>query len=180
MEYSDVSTTALAVRAMRLYGAGPRAAEYEMRIDRARKWLSGVKPRYNDEGVFQLLGLYWAKTGPAVLKSSAAALLAQQRSDGGWAQLSTLSSDALATGQVLFALNQAGGLSTSDPAYLRGVEYLRETQTPDGSWFVETHAIAIQPPLDAKFPHGPNQFISAAGTSWAAMALMLTAPPQNH
>ena len=48
---------------------------------------------------------------------------------------------------------------------------------PDGSWLVESHAIAIQPALDAEFPHGRNQFISAAGTSWAAMALMLTVPP---
>ena len=180
IEYSDVSATAITIRAMRLYGAGPRAPEYEVRIDRARKWLLGVQPRYTDESVFQLLGLYWAKSSAAVLKKSAAALLAQQRSDGGWAQLSTLPSDAYATGQVLYALNQAGGISTSDPAYLRGVKYLRETQMPDGSWLVESHAIAIQPALDAKFPHGGNQFISAAGTSWAAMALMLSVPPQGR
>jgi ankyrin repeat protein len=180
IEYSDVSATAITIQAMRLYGAGSRAPEYEVRIDRARKWLLDIRPRFNDESVFQLLGLYWAKSSAAVLKNSAAALLAQQRSDGGWAQLSTLPSDAYATGQVLYALNQAGALSTSDPAYLRGVKYLRETQRPDGSWLVESHAIRIQPELDAQFPHGQNQFISAAGTSWAAMALMLTVPPRGR
>jgi hypothetical protein len=180
MEYSDVPATAFAVRAMRLYGARARAPEYETRIGRARRWLLGVQPRSTDERVFQLLGLAWAKSDAPMLTKLAAALLAEQCRDGGWAQLATLSSDAYATGLVLYALNQAGGLSTSDPAYLRGVKYLRQTQMPDGSWLVETHAIAIQPELDAKFPHGRNQFISAAGTSWAATALMLTARPQNR
>jgi ankyrin repeat protein len=180
MEYSDVQATAFAIRSMRLYGGGARAEEFETRIDRARKWLLSSEPRSTDERVFQLLGLYWAKTDAARLKKLAAAQLAEQRSDGGWAQLPTLSSDAYATGQVLYTLNQAGGLATTDPAYIRGVKYLRETQMPDGSWLVETHAIPIQPPLDAGFPHGRNQFISAAGTSWAAMALMLTVAAQAH
>ena len=180
LEYSDVGATAFAIRAMRLYGAGPRAPEYEARIGRAQNWLLAVQPRFTDESVFQLLGLHWARSKPALLTKLAAALLAQQRSDGGWAQLSTLPSDAYATGQVLYALNQAGGLSTADPAYRRGVSFLRATQMEDGSWLVESHAIPIQPHLDARFPHGNNQFISAAGTSWAAMALMLAMPPQSH
>ncbi len=174
IEYSDVPATAWAIRAIRLYGQGRRAPQYEVTVGRARKWLSGVQPQSTDERTFQLFGLYWAKSDTALLKSLAAALLAEQRTDGGWAQLPALSSDAYATGQVLYALNQAGGLSTSDPAYQRGVTFLRETQMEDGSWLVESHAIAIQKPLDAKFPHGANQFISVAGTSWASMALMLT------
>ena len=47
------------------------------------------------------------------------------------------------------------------------------TQLADGSWFVRTRALAIQPHFDADFPHGRNQFISAAATNWATRALVL-------
>jgi hypothetical protein len=33
---------------------------------------------------------------------------------------------------------------------------------------------AIQPYFEAGFPHGRNQFISAAATSWAAIGLAYT------
>ena len=33
----------------------------------------------------------------------------------------------------------------------------------------------IQPYFESGFPHGHDQWISQAGTSWAAMALSLTA-----
>jgi ankyrin repeat protein len=178
IEYSDFSTTAFAIHAIRLYGRGRRSHQYEAAIGLGRKWLLTATPRYTDERVFQMLGLHWSGTKSPAMSGLVAALLNQQRSDGGWSQLSGLASDAYATGQALYALNQAGGMSTEDSAYQRGVKFLRETQMQDGSWFVESHAIPIQPPLDAGFPHGTNQFISATGTSWAAMALMLTAHPQ--
>ena len=177
LEYSDIATSAFAVRALRLYGAGPRSAGYEATIARARNWLAAAQPRYTDERVFQLLGLYWAGANREMLKNPATALAAEQREDGGWAQLASFTSDAYATGQALYALNQAAGLAATDPAYRHGVEFLRGSQLPDGSWLVQTHAIAIQPPLDSGFPHGRHQFISAAGTAWAAMAMILTFPP---
>jgi hypothetical protein len=34
----------------------------------------------------------------------------------------------------------------------------------------------VQPYKESGFPHGRHQWISAAGTSWAAMALGLTQP----
>lgn len=179
LECSDVSTTALAIHALRLYGAGRRAPDYERRIAQARRWLIGIKPRYTDESAFQILGLRWSGLDTGAVRPLAAALMNEQRPDGGWGQLPTLASDSFATGQVLYALNQGAGLSTADPIYQRGVKFLRETQRADGSWLVASHVIPIQPPFDAKFPYGADQFISAAGTSWAAMALMLTEPPRE-
>jgi squalene cyclase len=114
------------------------------------------------------------------LKKLSAAALAEQRADGGWAQLPTLESDAYATGQTLYALHIAGGLPVSHPAYQRGVRFLRETQHPDGSWFVRTRAFPFQKHFDTGFPHGKDQWISAAGTSWAAMALILTVEPATQ
>ena len=73
----------------------------------------------------------------------------------------------------LVALHEAG-VPASDPAYKRGVDFLLATQQEDGSWFNKTRALGFQPYFDGSFPHGYDQFISAAGTSWAAMALTLT------
>jgi hypothetical protein len=41
---------------------------------------------------------------------------------------------------------------------------------------VRTRTFPLQPPKDSGFPHGKHQWISAAGTSWAAMALALALP----
>jgi hypothetical protein len=71
---------------------------------------------------------------------------------------------------------QTAGLPASDAAYERAVRYLLSTQQEDGSWYVKTRAMAFQPYFDAGFPHDFDQWISAAGTSWATMALSLAAP----
>ena len=46
-----------------------------------------------------------------------------------------------------------------------------KTQFADGSWFVRSRSLPIQPHFESGFPFGRDQFISAAGTNWAAMAL---------
>jgi hypothetical protein len=56
------------------------------------------------------------------------------------------------------------------------VKLLLKTQQEDGSWFVRTRALAFQPWFDAGFPHGHDQWVSAAGTNWATMALALALP----
>jgi hypothetical protein len=98
-------------------------------------------------------------------------LLAEQRPDGGWGQLPSLSSDAYATGQALVALREAGALRVTDAPYTRGVQFLMTTQLADGSLYVKTRAIAFQPYFESDFPHGADQWISMAATNWAAMAL---------
>jgi len=109
------------------------------------------------------------------VRAAAQALAAEQRSDGGWAQLPSLTSDAYATGQALVALRESGAMTTSDPVYKRGVQFLLSTQLPDGSWFVKSRAMRIQPFFESGFPFGRDQFVSAAGTNWATQALALAA-----
>src|SRR5262249_59955012 len=94
-----------------------------------------------------------------------------------WRQLATLETDAYATGQALVAL-QAAGHDVASVEYERGVAYLLRTQFADGSWLVRSRTFPVQPMRDSGFPHGKDQWISAAGTSWAAMALALTLPAQ--
>ncbi|HET8675890.1 MAG TPA: hypothetical protein VFO63_08900 [Blastocatellia bacterium] len=50
-----------------------------------------------------------------------------------------------------------------------------KTQREDGSWLVQTRAIPLQRYFESSFPHGKNQWISAAATSWATMALAFAA-----
>lgn len=101
-----------------------------------------------------------------------------QRADGGWSDLESMESGAFATGKTLYALHTAG-LPVTDAAYARGVRYLLNTQQEDGSWYVKTRALALQPHFDAGFPHGFDQWISAAGTNWATVALSLASPPRT-
>ncbi|MGI8783979.1 MAG: hypothetical protein ACR2L2_10080 [Acidobacteriota bacterium] len=176
-EYSDITATALGLRALQLYGhEGQRAASSE-RVKQAAAWLLRETPAATEERAFQLLGLAWAKQGGTVIETGARALLAEQRADGGWAQTSKMESDAYATGLALVALHQAGELEVNDPAYRRGVGYLLKTQFPDGSWHVKTRSIPIMPFFGSGFPHGHDQWISAFATGWAAMALSYTVEP---
>ena len=63
-------------------------------------------------------------------------------------------------------------MPATDAAYTRGVAFLLRRQFADGSWFV-SRAIPLQPHVDSGCPFGRDQFISAAGTNWAARALAL-------
>ena len=82
-----------------------------------------------------------------------------------------MESDAYATGEALVALRESGVVPAGDPAIRRGVEYLLRTQFEDGSWFVKSRAVPIQVYFESGFPHGADQWISAAATAWAVSAL---------
>jgi N-acyl-D-amino-acid deacylase len=174
LETSSFTATALSVRALRLYGV-----DSDARMARARNWLRSAMPRSTEDRAMQLLGLVWSGAPASDTKTSAAALLALQRPEGGWGQLPGLESDAYATGQALVALSHSGH-SPASPQYRRGTTFLLRTQMQDGSWLVRTRSYPVQPPKDTGFPHGKHQWISAAGTSWAAMALALSLPPAGE
>ena len=160
-----MTATALSLRAIQLYGS-----QQDERVARAVDWLRAAKPRTTEDHAMQLLGLAWGQARPHDIRKSTTSLLALQRQDGGWAQLPTLETDAYATGQALVALHTSG-YAVSSSQYQRGVAFLLRTQFPDGSWLVRTRTFPVQMPKDSGFPHGMHQWISAAGTSWATMAL---------
>jgi ankyrin repeat protein len=171
IESSDIEVTAVSMRALQIYAPQQSRADFEAAIRRAAAWLTSARPSTIEDRSFQLLGLSWAQSAPAAKKRFGRALLAEQRADGGWASLPTLPSDAYATGQALVALRESGVLAATDAPYRRGVRFLLDSQFADGSWFVQSRAIPIQPHFESGFPHGRNQFISAAATGWATMAL---------
>ena len=111
------------------------------------------------------------------MRAAATELVKLQRDDGGWSQKGAMDSDAYATGSVLVSLHDAGGMAIGDPIYQRGVKYLLKTQREDGSWHVASRSKPFQLYFESGFPHGHDQWISAAATNWAAMALVAAAGP---
>jgi len=176
LEDSNFTATAITIRALRLFAPPNRKPEMDARVRRATAWLSKAAARNSEELTMQLLGLAWGGADARGIARVRDEFLRGQRPDGGWAQIATRDSDAYATGQALVALNQAAGVSVSDPVYKRGMEFLLRTQDPDGSWLVETRRTWRPglPYFESGFPHGKHQFISYAGTAWATMALALS------
>jgi ankyrin repeat protein len=164
--------TALAVRGLQAYAPRGRRAEIATRIAKARSWLLAAQPTETVDSAFRLLGLKWAGAEAEDIDKAAGLLLRQQRQDGGWAQLPDLPSDAYATGQVLVALHEAGALPSDSRAFGRGIDFLLKTQLDDGSWYVPTRCFPALEYSSSGFPHGRSQFISAAATCWATMALI--------
>lgn len=173
LEYYSFSATALMAAAIQYYSPPSLKTEAGLRIEKARAWMINNDPKTNEEKVFQILGLKWINGDKGLIQKQARKLLLGQREDGGWSQLSSLESDAYATGQALYALYESGFLKTSDPAYQKGVTFLLKTQYDDGSWKVTSRSIPFVPFVQNGFPHDKDQFISAAGTNWATMALTL-------
>jgi len=179
IQASDIGATALAIHTIRNYPIPARQRELSSRLRQARAWLAKARAETNEERAHQLLGLTWAGAGPGERKRMAGELLREQHADGGWGQLAGLESDAYATGQSLFALMEGGGMPSENPAVRQGINFLLSTQLADGTWHVRRRAHPFQPPMNSRFPHGADGWISSAGTSWAVMALALSLDPSQ-
>jgi hypothetical protein len=172
-------TAALSIYSLKHYGRPEEKADTAKVLTRAAAWLEAARPTKTQDRAFRLMGLAWSNASLPSITAAAKELAATQRADGGWSQLRTMGSDAYATGEALYALNIAGNMPTTNPIYQRGVNYLLRTQAVDGSWHVASRSIWVQPYFESGFPYGHDQWISAAGTSWATMALSLTVDPQR-
>jgi ankyrin repeat protein len=170
-----IGQTALAMRGLQLYAPPTEKAAYEKSVQLAAAWLARAQSKTTDDLGWRLIGLAWAGADKGASQKAMRELLEVQRADGGWSDIASMESASYATGKALVAL-QAAGLPASDAAYQRGVRFLLTTQQEDGSWYVKSRALAFQPYFDNGFPHGFDQWISAAGTSWATMALALASP----
>jgi ankyrin repeat protein len=171
LQESAINRAALGIRVMQLYGPPGLKGEFDKRIARARDYLLEAKPRTTDDRAMLLLGVKWAGVGQAKVQEAAKGLLGMQRADGGWAGNSHLESDAYSTGESLYALEESGVLHATDAVCRRGAEFLLKTQRPDGSWHVKSRAVKFQPYFQSGFPYDHDQWISAAGTAWATVAL---------
>jgi ankyrin repeat protein len=180
LSYSSFTMTAVAIRALQIYSHLNHQTDARARIARGRDWLLAHAPPDTEGKTYQLLGLSWSGVDRSTIGKFAAALMASQQADGGWNSLDGRASDAYSTGQALVALHDAAGTPTTDAAWQRGLAFLLKTQAVDGSWHVVSrlHPPApVSPPyFNTGYPYVHDQFISAAGASWATMALALALP----
>jgi ankyrin repeat protein len=167
---SPLVFTALAIRGLDVYAPPGLRDDAKKRIARGLEFLRKASPVDTQEESFKLLGFVWSGAPAAEISRQRERVQALQRADDGWGQLPTMASDSYSTGQALYAL-AAGGLSSQSSGYRKGVAYLLRTQLDDGTWFVRSRAFPAQAFFESGFPHGMDQFISAAATSWAAIAL---------
>ena len=178
---SDFTKTAIGLRVVQLFHHPADAAASRSAIARAAAWLESHRGVETEDRTYQLLGLHWAGARRGLLSRLARELASTQQSDGGWGSVAGRASEAYSTGEALVALHEAGGMTTSDPVWKRGVAFLIRTQAADGTWHVPSrlHEPArLSPPyFESGYPYGHDQFISAHGTAWAVMALASALPP---
>jgi len=148
-------------------------AETDGDFERAKDWLLRHEPATAEDRAMRLAGVASAGGDPATLRKMAATILDRQRADGGWAQRDELASDAYATGSTLWALAESGMAKPGDASYQRAVRFLLGTQREDGSWYVASRAVKLQPYFESSFPYLHDQWISAMATGWATNALAL-------
>src|SRR6266581_4285918 len=179
-EYGPFTTTALALRSIKLYPIPGRRDEFKERVERAKRWLLSAKPLSTEERSMQLNALADAGASASERVPFVKALKATQNQDGSWSQLPNVRADAYATGEALYALHISGGVPANDPVYQKGVQWLLRNQLADGSWFAPTRAVPVQPHTFESFPNGWHQFVSDAASCWATMALLFTMPDKPH
>lgn len=196
---SQFASTYVALRGLEHFATEKQHEAISERLEKVVQWLETAETKDTEDRVYRLR--IWSyirayeneqKTGSSYSPSSISAhyfgtaegkvkeavedLLKRQREDGGWAQTDEMESDAYATGTVLVALHEAGGLPVSDERYQKGLAYLLKTQEADGSWKVETRSRPIQVYFESGFPHKKGQFVSIAASSWAITAMLYTFP----
>jgi ankyrin repeat protein/prenyltransferase/squalene oxidase-like repeat protein len=175
-EYGPFTTSAVALRSIKLYPIPGRREEFKERVDRARRWLLSAKAFSTEERSMQLNALADAGASPSERAPFVKTLKAAQNQDGSWSQLPSVRPDAYATGEALYALHVSGSVRANDPVYQKGVQWLLRNQLADGSWFAPTRAVPVQPHTFESFPNGWHQFVSDAASCWATMALLFTLP----
>jgi hypothetical protein len=159
-------TTMWALVAITSYAA-PNEKE-QPAIDKAIHWLGDKTLGESTE--WWAVGLLWehARGNTKNAELLRAELLKRQRPDGGWGWLSTEESDALGTGQAMYALLRTG--FAKDHAAIRAAqEFLRKTQQPDGAW-------PVRGTKESKRQH-VQATATYWGTCWAVIALAETLPP---
>ena len=173
-EASNFTTNYVALRGLNRYGNAKQREAIATRATAVKQWLESANAVDTEDQVFRLRLAHELKLPSDKVDHYVQRLLSEQEADGGWAQNRQMKPDAYATGSVLVALHEAGGLSCQHSAWQRGLGYLLRTQKPDGSWHVVSRAKPLMEYFESGFPHGKDQFISAFATGWATEALLMS------
>jgi N-acyl-D-amino-acid deacylase len=156
LEESYQTCTVLAILGLRRYATDAQRARAETAVEKAGKWLATAQAKGQEDKAFRFWGLHLVGGKPEELRAARESILRAQRSDGGWAQLDEMDSDAYATGQTLFIL-QSTGFDLSEAACQRGgrdLGYPRSVQRSDGK------VVTVYYFWEEKT--GPERFIAAS------------------
>ncbi|MBI1325129.1 hypothetical protein GC170_18345 [bacterium] len=176
-ESSHFTVNFLAIRGLNAFATPEQRERAQARIAQARDWAQSTPAKETEDRVFRLWSLKIAGAGEEHVSKAASELKTAQRPDGGWAQRDDMESDAYATGSALVALFETGTIKPTDEATIRGLKFLLKSQRPDGSWYVKSRSKPFQTYYESGFPHGKDQFVSIAASSWATAALALASSP---
>lgn len=131
----------------------------------AMSWLDEAETGESTEWFLgQLLVAHGAGDSEAVASYSTE-LLARQNADGGWPWQPDQISDAMTTGQAVYALALTGTTPATRTALRQGVDYLLESQQADGTWVTDSELVSTEHD-DAK-----DYIYTYWGTTWAAIGL---------
>ncbi|OYW75885.1 MAG: hypothetical protein B7Z37_11210 [Verrucomicrobia bacterium 12-59-8] len=107
-------------------------------------------------------------------------IVQRQRGDGGWSYiLSENMSDALATGEVLYVLQDNATDPPTANAIARAQHWLLQTQRDDGRWSIDiTHISQVDRsgPAKAKSFKDATGIYTYWGSSWATIGLLQAVP----
>lgn len=134
---------------------------------RALEFLSTAKPGKSTEWYAAQLVLSVQEQKADQVKERVLQLKSLQHDDGGWGWLTADPSDALATGQALYALSVAR-TQPDDAAIRKAQQFLINSQQPDGSWQVK----GTKEGKKNKF----EETASYWGSAWATLGLLQSFP----
>lgn len=127
--------TANALVALQWAASNGGDARVKPAANRALAWIATHLPTTTQDKVYKIISLmrYGSPEQKKIAWSTVESLTREQQEDGGWKEIASLDgSNAFATGQVLYAYQQAG-VSVLSPTFQRGVQYLLKTQVNDTS-----------------------------------------------
>jgi hypothetical protein len=163
-----MTTTNTVIASMKAY-KDTGESRYKEAAERGLGWIESARLGSTQDEVFKLVALsrYGRPDQQAVVTQSIERLKKEQRPDGGWEEFpgpqnypysrpSGGGSNAFATGQVLYALKQAG-VPVQSREFARGVRFLIATQKENGAW-----------PVMNTWSDDPSEF---APSMWAIIGL---------
>ena len=137
-QFMTTANSLVAIERAAAHSGDPR---YKLAAERGLAWIGAHEPETTQDKIFKVIALmhYGTPDQKRSAWSVVEMLTTEQQSDGGWKEnAASDGSNAIATGQVLYAFKQAG-VSIHSPMFRRGVDYLLKTQVNDpvpdnGSW----------------------------------------------
>lgn len=171
---SPFTSTFVALRGILAHADSLDREKVQASGQRALHWLESTAASDTEDRVYRLRALGLLDRDGAAFQSQLQEILGGQFEDGGWPQAFDWRRDAYATGTILAALRDTDAIPVRHPAFQRGLRFLLETQDATGAWHVRNRTAPVQPFFSSGFPFKRDQFISIAGTSWAAYALLVS------